>query len=291
AFDVVPAAGDLGHANETENADLFWAARGAGPGFFGVVTRFSLSLRARPKVMMNSTYLYPESVQDEVFDWAARIRPELPRNMEPLVFLRRDLFGHQGPGLMVTGPTLADTREEAQQALALLESCPVLDKALMREVYVDTEIDSLLAGGEETLYWRNRRYAADNMWTNASASELRPGMQNIVASLPAAPSHMMWILWGPELALPDMAFSMQGNIYVALYSVWENPAEDAQHQAWVTDHMRALEPLACGIQLADENLAARPFKFISDENMGKLALLRGKYDPNDLFHGYMAVPD
>lgn len=32
-IDVVTADGEYIHANETENADLFWAARGAGGGF------------------------------------------------------------------------------------------------------------------------------------------------------------------------------------------------------------------------------------------------------------------
>ena len=40
AIDVVTADGELVHADETENTDLLWAARGAGPGFFGVITRF-----------------------------------------------------------------------------------------------------------------------------------------------------------------------------------------------------------------------------------------------------------
>ncbi|MER6546723.1 hypothetical protein [Streptomyces sp. NPDC001250] len=45
-MDVVTAAGELVRCSETENADLFWAARGSGPGFFGVVTEFRL--RTRP---------------------------------------------------------------------------------------------------------------------------------------------------------------------------------------------------------------------------------------------------
>lgn len=31
-IDVVTAAGESIHCSETENADLFWCARGAGPG-------------------------------------------------------------------------------------------------------------------------------------------------------------------------------------------------------------------------------------------------------------------
>ena len=287
AIDVVTAEGDLVRADATQNTELYWAARGAGPGFFGAVTRFHLALRPRPKVMMNSIYHYPISVMDEVYTWAAAIRPRLPRIMEPLVFMRRDLFDHPGPGLLVMGPTMADTREEAIAALALLDSCPVLDQAIKRDVNIETELDELLAGGEETLYWKQHRYAADNLWINAQATELLPAMHRIAETLPGVPSHMMWILWGPEQELPDMAFSMQGDIYIAVYSVWNDPDQDVQHQAWVTDNMRALEPLGKGIQLADENLAARPFRFMSEANLKRLEALRAKHDPSGLFHTYM----
>ena len=84
AIDVVTAEGELVHADATQNSDLFWAARGAGPGFFGAVTRFYLALRPRPKVMMNSIYHYPISVMDEVYTWAAALRPRLPRMPEYL---------------------------------------------------------------------------------------------------------------------------------------------------------------------------------------------------------------
>jgi len=87
-----------------------------------------------------------------------------------------------------------------------------------------------------------------------------------------------------------MAFSMQGDLYIALYSVWKDETQDALHQAWVRDHMKALEPLARGVQLADENLAARPFRFMSDDNFKRLEALRAKHDPQGLFHSYMAMP-
>jgi hypothetical protein len=87
-----------------------------------------------------------------------------------------------------------------------------------------------------------------------------------------------------------MAFSMQDDLYIALYSVWENESEDASHQAWVTDHMRDLEPLASGIQLADENLDARPFRFLADDNFKRLQTIRAKRDPEGTFHSYMRLP-
>ena len=37
---------------------------------------------------------------------------------------------------------------------------------------------------------------------------------------------MMWMLWGPKEKRPEMAFSLEADLYIALYSIWENPAED-----------------------------------------------------------------
>src|SRR3954451_18725173 len=102
---------------------------------------------------------------------------------------------------------MVDSREEAFAALAKLEACPVVHKAVKREVNIVTEFDELLQGGAELLYPRGRRYAADNMWTRATAADLLPRMRKIATTLPRAPSRMMWMLWGPPPSLPDMAFS------------------------------------------------------------------------------------
>ena len=72
-----------------------------------------------------------------------------------------------------------------------------------------------------------------------------------------------------------MAYSVEDETYIALYGVWRTPADDAVNVAWATERMREMEPLASGIQLADENLAARPARFVSDENLARLDAIRG----------------
>jgi hypothetical protein len=249
-----------------------------------------VALQRRPKVMMRSDYLYPMHAYEDVLQWARAVQPSLARSMECMVFVRRDLLGHEGPGALVTAPVLADSRDEAIEALSKLESCPVVRKAVHRELNIVTELDDLLQGAEDLLYPRGRRWAADNMWTSAPAGDLLPGMRAIAETLPRAPSHMMWMLWGPSQPLPDMAFSLQDDLYIAVYAVWDDAAEDDVHQAWVTDHMRELEPLSSGIQLADENLGARPFRFLTPTSFQRLQALRAKHDPQRLFHSYMGLP-
>jgi FAD/FMN-containing dehydrogenase len=290
AMDMVTADGELVRADERQNADLFWAARGAGPGFFAVVTRFYLRLEARPLAMMKSDYVYPIEVLEDVLRWVRAKQASLPLNMEPLVFLRRGMFGVSGPAALVTGPVMAETQDEARAALALLETCPVLRKAVMRKVNIVTELDELLQGGQDLLYPPGAHYAADNMWTSASADALLPGMRRIAETLPPAPSHMMWMLWGPTKPRPDMAFSLESDLYIALYGISADKSHEAANQAWVTERMRELEPLADGIQLADENLGARPFRFLLPPNVQRLENVRAKRDPRGLFHSFMSDP-
>jgi hypothetical protein len=51
--------------------------------------------------------------------------------------------------------------------------------------------------------------------------------------------------------------------------------------------MRELENFADGIQLADENLEARPFRFLTEANLQRLQAIRSQRDPNGLFHSFM----
>ena len=88
-IDVVTASGESLYCSETENTELFWCARGAGPGmrytsvisvarclqllgFPAIVTRFYLKVRPRPEVMLKSIFIYPISEYKVVMDWITK---------------------------------------------------------------------------------------------------------------------------------------------------------------------------------------------------------------------------
>lgn len=288
AIDVVTADGELVRADETRNADLLWAARGSGPGFFGVVTAFHLRLQRRPRVSANALVSYPVGMFGEVFAWAQEIAPRVPRTMELMLIVHRDEAGELE--IAVTAPVLDDDEAQAREALALLQNCPALGAAKLNVPYVELALADLYAGVHAS-YPDEHRYAVDNMWTSAPADALTPGLERIAASLPGAPSHMLWMNWGPGSApapaRPDMAYSCEDDTYIALYAVWQDPALDEANVAWATDSMRAMEPLASGIQLADENLGRRTARFAGAEQMRRLAELRARRDPDGRFHEWM----
>jgi FAD/FMN-containing dehydrogenase len=287
AIDLVTPDGELVHADE--DSELLWAARGAGPGFFGVVTRFHLRLQARPKVVANGIVSYPIELLGDVFEWAHRIGPQVPRTMELMLIVHRDETG--APEIIVTAPVLSDDASAARSALALLQSCPVLERAKLNVPYAELTLLDLYAGVHQS-YPDQHRYAVDNMWTGASATELQPGLERIASTMPAAPSHMLWMNWGPGLTAaperPDMAYSVEDDTYIAVYAVWQDPAEDEANVAWATDRMREMEGLASGIQLADENLGRRPARFLSEQRMRRLQQLRASHDPEGRFHEWLS---
>ena len=284
AIEVVTAAGELVRADAATHPDLFWAARGSGPGFFGAVVRFHLRLYPAPGHVANGIQLYPVELLDEVFTWAQAVGPSVPREVELMVILHHGLDGE--PELAVTAPTLVDSAEQAAQALAFLAGCPLRDHAKAVAPNVEVTLPDLYAAVHQS-YPDQHRYAVDNMWTHAPAADLLPGLRRIAETLPAAPSHMLWMNWGPSPRRPEMAYSVEDETYIALYGIWSDPAEDAANLAWPGERMAEMEALASGIQLADENLGERPARFASEANMARLDEVRDRYDPQGLFHPWM----
>ena len=74
---------------------------------------------------------------------------------------------------------------------------------------------------------------------------------------------------------------------IAVYGVWADATDDAANVPWPAARMREMAPLATGIQLADENLGARPARFASDANLARLDEIRARYDPDGRFHAWM----
>ena len=87
-----------------------------------------------------------------------------------------------------------------------------------------------------------------------------------------------------------MAFSLEDDTYIALYGVWKDAQHDAQVAPWAGERMREMAHLATGIQLADENLAQRPARFVADANLAKLDAVRALRDAPGRFHPWMGRP-
>lgn len=287
-IDAVTAEGEIVHADESANTDLLWAARGSGPGFFAVVTKFYLRVYPTKSIEMTSLYVYPASVFEEVFTFIH----ELETSTEFGALVRRHEIANNEPVVILNVIAFANTDEEARAQLGAFEACSVRSHALHVQLceprdYTRTSTDG--GARDET-----KRWVADNMATHASFSELWENFQTLLEDFPQAPSHLLLFNWGGyehARKRPDMAFSVEDKLFYGLYAAWDEQVDDDKHTRWVTDHMRAWEPYATGTMLADENLTNRPFRFVSDANLRKLDQLRRVWDPEERFVTWLGRPD
>ena len=284
--DVVLADGSLVHADAEHHPDIYWAARGSGVGFFGVVVAFHLKLHRRPKAIGIASQVFGLEHLEAVYRWLDEVGPTVSRQVELQMLMTPKPMFLNRPGLEIIAPVLADSWREARAAVAFLKNSPLRSKAVVTTPLLPLPLDVMQKGAARTHFPDGMRWCVDNMWTDAPIEDLLPGLRAIAADMPPEPSHVLWLDWRARGGRPDMAFSMEGQRYLALYGEWRNPDDDVRYLNWATRHMQAMAPLGVGSQLADENLARRPTRVLADANLQRLEALRKRHDPQGLIGGW-----
>ncbi|MBV8053673.1 MAG: FAD-binding oxidoreductase, partial [Deltaproteobacteria bacterium] len=135
---VVTAEGNLVVASAEENEDLLWAVRGAGPGFFGVVTEYTLQVFPAPGAIMTSNYYYPLELAAELGGWVGGIARELPKQVELTIFLSAapasiadSCKASRGWVCSISATAFAESMGAAASMLKPLDSCPLAAKCLL----------------------------------------------------------------------------------------------------------------------------------------------------------------
>jgi FAD binding domain len=282
-IDLVTAQGEFIHASPTENTDLYWAARGAGGGFFGVVVRFHLKIYERPKYCGFVAQAFNMKHLEDVYRWAYEVGPEIPNSVEFQMLMSRQTLSFFGPGIEVMAPIFADSKDELHAATAFMKNSPIKKKAFFKTPFVPLHINMMYRFAM-THYPYNYHWGVDNMWTKAHIDDLLPYLKDIAATLPPAPAHVLWLNWQNIPARQDMAFSMEDNIYIALYGSWKHAKDTPLYDNWAYNHVKKMEHLSTGIQLADEGLHKRPARFVQDANLLKLNEIREVRDPEQVFN-------
>jgi len=283
ALDVVNADGELIHADEQHNSDYLWAARGSGPGFFGVATRYYQRLHARPKFTRSSGSRYEPDQLVPVITWLRNSLPSFPTNLEVvLTYTTRD----GKLAVTVAGTCMGDDEAEVNATLAVMASIPVIAQATTKWENRDRIVpyDTEPPGDVQPT---GARFSVDNVWTNAPADQLVPHLQRVCDTLPTPLSSLFLQCWGPIQKLPDMAYSVQADLYIAINGTYYDPADDARVADWVVDMSRSMSSISAGAQMNDENMARNPSRYLSPAADKRLAALRRKHDPSARFTGFL----
>lgn len=287
AVEVVTAAGNVVTADEHNHSDLFWAARGSGAAFPGIVTRFRLRTHPRPALALDLWTFRIEDLE-AVLGWLHMALTELDVRVEPILM---PAPAQTAPGgdvvdgervLVLLASSAASNMDDALSLLGPLDTPPCA-LAHIREPSTIEEVTVAASAG----YPDGHRWVADCTWTDAPSSEVSAAIGDLWAGLPTPQSTAVWYGWAPKRVLPDMAFSLQGNVYLAAYAGYSDAADDASHSEYIHSGMaRAARLVGKGVYLGDTDFSRREDEYLSAEHAVRLQAVVDAWDPDGLFVGH-----
>lgn len=287
--EVVTANGEQVTANESENADLFWALRG-GSGNFGIVTQFEFQLHAVGPDLLSGLIVLPQSQAKDALKKYAAFTKAMPeelniwsvlRKAPPLPFLPEDVHG---TNVIIFALCYAGDPTEGEKAIAPVREWgdPVGEHVGVQPFAAwQQAFDPLLTPGMRN-YWKSHNFTeiSDGLIdavVEAAGKVPSPHCEVFIAALGGATARVA----------PDaMAYSHRDATYVMnVHGRWETAGEDAAGMAWARSAFDAAAPFATGgvyvnFMPADEEDRVPAAYGI---NQARLAEIKKKYDPTNFF--------
>lgn len=283
AIEMVAANGEIVLASAENHAELFWAARGAGSGFFAVVTAFRLTLHPLPATAYAWRAAFAASSAPALADWLTAATAAAPAGTEVACFL----FAHWDTGehaVVLRVSACGDSEAEARAKVAPFHSPPTSTRMIGEPKgeavpFVDLFKLSPMPSG--------KRVAADHLWSDAAIGDLLLAVHELPA--PSADSTIDIVAFGGHtpVAVPgDAALSVSGGAGVGIYGLWDDPASDEANRAWVRRVDDALARFRTGRYVAEADLTAEPGRraeCFTPDALERLEALRRRYDPDGVF--------
>ena len=291
--DIILAGGSKVTASPATYPDLFWAVRGVGPGFFGVVTAMELQLYPLPQAINTSMYFSAIDNLPVVVNSLDRLNRIKDERVEILVLLMHDPQASEDtpPGkaklCMVGVNAFADTEDEARAMLAPFADSELAAASVFKLEYQPSSFAKLY--NPENVDSGIGRYMVDNVWTDEPGQALLSLVEHFKRT-PSTRTHVL-CSYGvkPELR-DDACFSRIANHYLASYLLWNDAAGDQANHAWLKQANDLLQPYSKGTYINEIEATLFPERIKSSfslENWARLAELRKKYDPDGVFHSWL----
>jgi FAD/FMN-containing dehydrogenase len=288
AAEVVLADGQLVTATESENADLFWALRGGG-GNFGIVTAFTFKLHKIDTVYAGPM-LYELSDAVDVMKWYREFIVNAPDNLNGwFAFLTvppgppfpENLHLKKMCGIIWCCTEPQAKAEEMFKPIRAFKK-PALDfVGPLAQPALQSMFDPIYPPG---LQWYWRADFVNELSDAAIAQHVRFGQ-----ALPTMHSTMhLYPINGAaaRVGKTETAWNYRdANWAQVMVGVDPDPANKEKITNWTKDYFDALHPFAAGGAyvnfMMDEG--EDRVKATYGENYRRLAEIKAKYDPTNLF--------
>ncbi|HEV2006825.1 MAG TPA: FAD-binding oxidoreductase [Candidatus Limnocylindrales bacterium] len=290
AVELVTADGRTVRASATEEPDLFWGIRGAGPNF-GVVTAFEFDLHPFGGQLHRGMQIYPASQIHEAWglfrDFAAtapdavglifvigRAEPasEYPESVagQPIAIIS---FNHSGDPSAV------------ERDLAPLRTGPEpVASTSAPHVYLEIQ-----AANDEAMGFGHRSYIKGGYADDVRAETIDALVEH-AARAPGEGSFAVTALGGAIGRVADDATAFTGRdarFEVSADIGWEDPAQDEVFLEWTRRAMAIIEPDAVVGRYVNEIAENGPEEtraIYGDAKLPRLTELKRAWDPDNVFH-------
>jgi FAD/FMN-containing dehydrogenase len=281
AADLITADGRWLKASKTENADLLWALRGGG-GNFGVVTSFTFRLHEVSPQMYGGDVIFPfdgaKQILRDFADYIAKAPDELYVDVA---------MGTNAPG-------------ERWLAFSVCYSGPPGDAE--RVVGPLRKFGKPLKDGLAPALYANLQGSADLRGVSPLGAYgkgglvdgITPALIDAMVDFTGNAPHDNLLMWMQQqggaigrVRPQDTAyFNRKASHNVGVFEAWKMPGDDAARKTdWVRRAWAQIEPLTHGQYVnlaATDDREARVHAAYGD-NYPRLAALKKRYDPNNLF--------
>lgn len=135
-----------------------------------------------------------------------------------------------------------------------------------------------------------QRYKVDNVFLRNDA-DIVALLELSFTTLPTRQSMSLWSSMKPRSSRPlaNMALSIQSDHYLAVYVIWDDEADDAQYESWLSNVMEPLSHHSVGSYLGEFDFQARHSECWGPEEYRKLAGIKRKWDPDDRICGCLGL--
>jgi FAD/FMN-containing dehydrogenase len=298
SVDIVTADGRFLKASADENEDLFWAVRGAGSNF-GVVTSFEFQAHpVGPEVAVAAVFYPLEDVKTLLPAWRD-FMATAPEEVSSLAFCwsvpPHEPFPaehHERPVLVIAGVYAGDVEEGASVVQSLRElGEPVVDlSGPWPWLGLQSGFDALFPKGE-LRYWKSR---ALGELTTAAIDDIA----DFASRRPAPVTDItIWHHGGAmsRVAETDTAYGgRDAPFLVTAEASWTDPAKNDEAIAWGRELWAAMGRHSTGgVYLNFPGLGEEKEEVVRagyGANYDRLAELKAKYDPANLFRMNLNIP-
>ncbi|WP_246776510.1 FAD-binding oxidoreductase [Bradyrhizobium sp. CCBAU 53351] len=280
AAEVVTAEGKVLRASATEHPDLFWGLRGGG-GNFGIVTAFEYRLHSIGTSLLVASALHRYDQAREAmrfYDEFARRAPDEANVDAALVTLP------SGERFFSISGCYVGSHHDGERALSpIVKFGAPVETSLARVPYLEIQ------SGGDALFPRGRRYYWKAQFLREVGAGAIDALLDAYARAPNTSSLLVFQHVGGAIArvpTPDSPYANRDAAFDCFpVAIWEDPADDDANMRWARELWSAVRPYSTGGVYAN-NLGDEGEDRVRDaygENYARLAALKTKYDPTNLF--------